>query len=241
MFVLYLDESGKSGPRDFTQPYYVLGGLVVQESQWQPIEADLNARIDKVVPPPRPHNWELHMAEIFHGKGFFKKMERDRREALVDAVFDVLDAHEATLIMVAIHKAKHAAKYGKRAEPVEELAYRFMLERFNTFVGRHEGGLGLVICDEQKEVESRTRKAHSQYRRSGTNWALIEHVIETPLFTPSHSSRMLQIVDVATYWVAKTAVAGENGGAAPARWARVEQRLDCYPHYKGKGLKVFPS
>ena len=27
--LLYLDESGKSGPKDFSQPYYVLGGMIV--------------------------------------------------------------------------------------------------------------------------------------------------------------------------------------------------------------------
>jgi hypothetical protein len=33
MHLLYLDESGKSGPRDLTQAFYVLGGLIVREDQ----------------------------------------------------------------------------------------------------------------------------------------------------------------------------------------------------------------
>lgn len=240
MHLLYLDESGKSGPRDFTQPYYILGGLVVHESQWVAMEADLNSRIDALVPPPRSFTWELHMLHLYHGKGHFKRMPRATRYGLVDAVFDVLDAHSPVLLMVAIHKQKHLARYGHRAEPVEPLAYRFMLERFNHHVGRQPDRIGVVVHDEQKELETPTRKAHLRYRREGTEWAKIEHVIETPLFTPSHWSRMLQISDVATYWVARTATARDQGRATEPYWKRVEKHLDGYPDYLGKGLKIFP-
>ena len=68
MHFLYLDESGKSGKLDYTQPFYVLGGLAVHESVWLAMETDLNARIDALVPPPRDFHWELHMVELFHGK-----------------------------------------------------------------------------------------------------------------------------------------------------------------------------
>jgi hypothetical protein len=241
VYLLYLDEPGKSGPRDFTQPYYTLGGLVVHKDQWVAMETDLNSRIDRLVPPPRAFNWELHMADLYHGKGHFKRMPRTTRYGLVEAVFDVLDTHRPVLLMVAIHKRRHLERYGSRAEPVEALAYRFMLERFNHHVGRQSDRIGVVVHDEQKELETPTRKAHLRYRREGTDWAKIEHVIETPLFTPSHSSRMLQIIDVATYWVGRTATAGEQGRAREGYWRRVEMHLDGYPDYLGRGLKIFPE
>ena len=74
--MLYIDESGKSGFKDPYQPYFVLGGLVVHDSTWQALEADLNDRIDALVPPPRSHDWELHMTHMMNGKGFFKHMSR---------------------------------------------------------------------------------------------------------------------------------------------------------------------
>lgn len=234
MHFLYLDESGKSGPQDFTQPWYVLGGLIIHDSRWHAMEADLNSRIDALVPPPRPDTWELHMAHIFHGKSHFRQMPRETRYGLVDAAFDVLDEHEATLIMVAIDKHAHAERYAA-PDPVEGIAYRFMLERFNAYLARREDGLGAVVCDEQKEQEGATRRAHSFYQRQGTGWQLIDHVIETPFFTPSHWSRMLQLVDVATYWTAKHLKSGDD-----RYWPRIEQRLDRYPNHRGSGLKIFP-
>jgi hypothetical protein len=64
--LLYLDESGKSGPKDFAQPWFVLGGLIVPEERWQATEQELNSRIDAIVPRPRPDDWELHMSQIHH-------------------------------------------------------------------------------------------------------------------------------------------------------------------------------
>jgi Protein of unknown function (DUF3800) len=233
--LLYLDESGKSGPRDFTQPWYVLGGLIVPEDRWQQVERDLNAQIDAIVPPPRSDSWELHMTLIHHRKGAFAGMEASKRFGLVDAVFDVMDRHGLTLIFVGIDKKAHQSKY-RFPEPVEKVAYRLMLERFNTYVGRHGDQLGLVVSDEQKEIELATRKAHSRYRRLGTGMAQIDHVIETPFFTPSHWSRMLQMIDVATYYVARRL----RGASTASYWGRIERRLDGYPNYDGKGLKTFP-
>jgi len=234
MHLGYLDESGKSGPKDFDQPWYVLCGLIIHETQWQPMEAALNAEIDRLIPPPRPDTWELHMAHIHHRKGFFAGMPATTRFGLVDAVFDVLDRFGAKLIIVGVDKKAHDGKY-RFPEPVEDVAYRLMLERFNTYVGRQTDKLGVVVCDEQKEVERATRKAHSRYRRIGTGMAVIDHVIETPFFTPSHWSRMLQMIDVVAYYAAR-----RLRGASAVYWPRIEQRLDGYPNYGGKGLTTFP-
>jgi hypothetical protein len=167
--MLYLDESGKSGLFDRSQPWYVLGGLVIREDQWLRIEEELNARIDKLIPPPRAETWEL-------------------------------------------------------------------LERFDRYIGRQSDKLGVVVSDEQKEVELATRRAHSKYRRLGTDFQSITHIIETPFFTPSHWSRMLQIVDVVTFYTARHL----RGATTGPYWPRIEALLDGYPNYVGKGLKRFP-
>jgi hypothetical protein len=232
--LLYLDESGKSGATDFTQPWYVLGGLIIPEEKWKAVEGDLNSAIDEVVPSPRPDDWELHMSLIAHRKKYFSQMSPEDRFALVDAVFDVMDWHDLKLIFVAIDKEKHQDKYA-HPDPVELVAYMFMLERFNYCVGR-QGAIGLVVADEQKEVELSTRKAHSRYRKDGTGMSQIDHVIETPFFTPSHWSRPLQMIDVAAYYVARHL----RGATTASYWSRLERRLDGYPRYDGKGLKTFP-
>ncbi|MHB1809948.1 MAG: DUF3800 domain-containing protein, partial [Solirubrobacteraceae bacterium] len=146
MHLLYLDESGKSGATDYSQPWYVLGGLVVHESVWLPLERELNTRIDELVPPPRADAWELHMAHIFHGKSFFKGMPRQTRYALVDAVFDAIETHSVPMIFIGVDKQAHHEKYAW-PDPVEALAYRFMLERYDAYLVVHPGSLWLCLED----------------------------------------------------------------------------------------------
>ena len=130
------------------------------EDRWQAVEADLNAAIEAIVPAPRPDDWELHMSLIAHRKKHFSQMSEKDRFELVDAVFDVMEWHDLRLIFVGIDKEKHRKKYSY-PDPVEDVAYMFMLERFNYCVARL-GTLGLVVADEQKEIEISTRKAHSR-------------------------------------------------------------------------------
>jgi len=233
--LLYLDESGKSGPGDRHQPWYVLGGVIVHESAWRGIGEELGREVDRIFPPPRDDRWEIHMADIHHRKRFFKGAPKAARERLIDAIYAVLELHQPTLIFVAIDK-RTVKQHHPVEEPVEQIAYRYMLERFNFHVGRRKEGLGIVILDEQQEWERPTRRSHSRYLREGTEYASIEHVIETPFFTPSHWSPILQIADVVTYHVARKL----RGEPCP-QWRRIEPLLDCYPQYWGKGLKIYPE
>jgi Protein of unknown function (DUF3800) len=204
---LYVDESGKSGFHDPEQPFFVLGGLAIHDTQWIPMEHDLNDRIDALVPPPRAHEWELHMADMFHGNRRFKGVPRAIRRGLWEAVLDVLDQHEATLIFIAIDKEALRTK-DRYPSPPETIANRYMMERFNTFLGRRDDKIGLIVSDDQKGAEDTIRRAHSEYRRFGTGYAVIDHVIETPFFAPSHWSRMLQVIDVATLVLQPAASSG---------------------------------
>ncbi|MDO8208948.1 DUF3800 domain-containing protein [Conexibacter sp. CPCC 206217] len=191
------DESGKSGLKDLKQPFHVLEGLAVHDGQWQAMEKPLNARIDTLVPPPRAQTWELHMTDMVNGKGCFRGVNRGVREALCNATLDVIDAHRPTFIFIALDKQKHVAKYTTPGPP-EDITYEFMIERFDRFL-KIKREVGVIVSDDQKGSEDQIRRAHSRYRRGGTSWSKIDHIIETPFFAPSHWSRMLQVVDMATW------------------------------------------
>lgn len=239
MYLLYVDESGKSGLDDPDQPHFILGGLAVHESSWQEIEADLDRRIDMLFPPPRPEDWEIHMSEIWSGKGHFKSIATSTRLKLVSAACEVIEDHKPTLFCIVIDKAKLKAQYAY-PDPPEDIAYQFMIERFEMFLAKNDE-LGVIVSDEQKGAENVIRSAHSGFRKAGTGYVNIDHVIETPFFIPSHWSRMIQLTDLATWFCARHFRAKNNGKPLPPEWETcLVPRLDCHPNHGGKGLKVFP-
>lgn len=239
MYVLYVDESGRSGLLDPDQPFHILGGLAFHDSQWKAIERDLIARVDALIPPPRPPDWEIHMAHIFHGKGHFRGMPRTTREALVEAVIDLFGVYAMTLFMMVIDKPALVTKYYYPVPPAQ-LAYEYMIERFDRYLSHQDDRLGMIVSDDQKGEEKTIRAAHEAYRRRGTSQQRIDHVVETPFFVPSHNSWMIQIVDVATFWCNRWLKT--RPAAPPDPWTRLEPYLDRSTAglVQGYGLKIFP-
>jgi hypothetical protein len=246
VFLLYTDESGKSGLHDVRQPFHVLGGVAVHDQRWQLVEADLLARIEALFPSPRLPKWEMHMTDIWNGKKLFAGVSRTTREQLVVDVLDVIDAYRLTLFMMVIDKAAHVAQYATPAPP-EALTYEFMIERFDRFLAQRQDRVGMIVADEAKGEEDAIRRAHAGYRTGGTSWQAINHVVETPFFVPSHYSCMLQIVDVAAWWCAHALrthgrTIGSGASVSP-QWDRLRQRLYSNPitgRPDGYGLKIFP-
>ena len=178
------------------------------------------------------------MTDMVNGKGHFAGVNRSVRDELCAATLDVIDLHRPTFIFIALDKQAHLNKY-RSPDPPEDITYELMIERFDRFL-RHRRQHGVIVSDDQKGAEDQIRSAHSRYRKRGTGWASIDHVIETPFFAPSHWSRMLQIVDVATWILARKLRNEHRGRPAPPEWARIVPHLDGHPNVNGKGLKRFP-
>ena len=107
MFLLYVDESGKAGLNDPIQPYFVLAGVVVKNEDWRAIETAFDKTIGAIVPRAgRAAGWELHMTDIANGQGHFKGMPRRDRRRLCDAVLDLIDQFDLTLIAMVIDKRR---------------------------------------------------------------------------------------------------------------------------------------
>lgn len=240
MHVLYVDESGRSGLRDLDQPFHILGGLAFHDSEWKAIEQALAESVERLFPSPRPSDWEIHMAELFHGKGYFKRTPRATRNAMVDAVLDLFDQHRMTLFMMVIDKAAHVAKYAYPVPPAR-LAYEFMIERFDMYLADEADPVGMIVSDDQKGEEAIVRDAHESYRQKGTSQMTVTRVIETPFFVPSHRSPMIQIVDVAAFWCNRWLRAQVAGKPDPAPWLRLEPHIRRTSYGRKVGLKIFPS
>jgi hypothetical protein len=239
--LLYIDESGKSGIRDPNQPYFVLSGIVVDDSKWRQIESHLEKEIESIVPRKlRPAGWELHMADIEAGKGHFKAMRRADRRALVEAVVSTIEKFDLTLLIMIVDKAQLSKRRRQSALGADHWAYEFMVERYQHLLRRRRA-IGIVVGDEQKGAEALSRTDHALWRRSGTS-ALkkVDRVLETVFFLPSHYSLMLQMADVVAWWANRAMRLAAKGSPEPAVWTRLTAHVDTHANGKVVGYKVWP-
>ena len=74
MFFLYVDGSGqtKIKKKSSDNSLYILSGVVLHERNWKIIEEHLSALKQELFPQLVPQNWELHAAEIWNNRGFFR-------------------------------------------------------------------------------------------------------------------------------------------------------------------------
>jgi hypothetical protein len=241
VFLLYVDESGKSGLSDPTQPYFVLAGVVVKNEDWRAIETAFDKALEGITPrAKRPAGWELHMTDIMNGKGHFAGTRRSDRRKLCGAVLDLIDQFDLTLIAMAIDKKEVQKKPLSKTKPPDVWAYEFLIERYQHLLRRRQE-LGIVVADEQKGAEALSRVQHASWRRSGTSaLSKVDRVLETVFFLPSHHSLMLQLADGVAYWCHRALRARAAGKHDPPEWTRLEAHLDTHDNGKVVGFKVWP-
>jgi hypothetical protein len=241
LYILYLDESGKSGLKDPVQPYFVLGGVIVKHEDWRAIETYFERALEPIVPRTlRPVGWELHMVDIEYGKGYCTQVPRATRRKLCETALDVIEHFDLTVLVMVIDKRKMTTKTAWMKKPMDVWAYEFMVERYQHLLRRQQE-LGIVVGDEQKGTEALSRSQHAIWRRSGTS-ALnrVDRVIETVFFVPSHHSLMLQLADIVAYWANRAAKSSASLSVVPAQWTRIQRHLDTLNNGKQVGYKLWP-
>lgn len=241
MYVLYVDESGKSGIADPAQPFFVLGGVVVKHEDWRAIETYFEKKLETIVPrASRAAGWELHMVDILNGNGFCKGLPRTVRAELCEAALDTIDQFDLTVLTMIVDKAMLRSKKAWMRKAPDVWAYEFMIERYQHLLRRQQE-LGIVVGDEQKGAEALSRTSHATWRRSGTSaLTKVDRVIETVFFVPSHHSLMLQLADVVAYWANRAAKARAAKKAIPDEWKRIQVHIDTTDQGKMVGYKVWP-
>jgi hypothetical protein len=85
-----------------------------------------------------------------------------------------------------------------------EFAFQELMSRFQSFLankGRYDNlqHTGLVVTDNNQDVEKRITALSRRIHASGTRWGTIPNIVETPLFVNSETTCMVQIADLVAY------------------------------------------
>lgn len=203
MHLIYIDESGNTGINlsDPQQPVFVLGALVVHESLWQIIEAELEAAIKACCPFIADSEAEIHGGDLRQGTGLFKGVGVAERLKLRDSWLKIAVKHRLQLIYRAIVKKRYErwmnTAFGSGVSVNPHLAAFPLIAQVANNLLREMGPgvLGIIISDDNREVVGDIERFQKLLRV--TPGALhLDRIIEKGFFIDSRKSRLLQLADL---------------------------------------------
>src|SRR5581483_100008 len=193
MLLAYFDEvKFQAG----SQPYYWLGGVIVDAQLVRELEREVDALARECFGMSTlGRDTEFHAAEIFHRKRNFKDWpDIDKRLSVIKRLASIVGRREGVgRVFTRLEPAKMVA-----GDNLDQKAFMFFIERVEMYL-RSKQDVGMLIGDRESEkVATVFAEALSRYREQGTSYAFgtkLERLIDTVHFTESHLSRMLQLAD----------------------------------------------
>ena len=221
MYLLYLDEAG-----DFNswqrQRCAVLGGVAVHEGQLTRI-ASVVDRVQAKWFPDITLPLEFHASAIRAGKDRFRSFSMDDRNAILTDLYDVL-AQERFPQLVAFATSIDVSAVKTPTEALGEV-FEDVCRRFNSFLirGFNRGvkNKGLLIIDRSSYSEPHYRDLISRFRAAGTRNGYLGNIVDAPLFTESHCTRLMQLADWVSWATFRYHETGDD-----AYFTRVLPRFD---------------
>lgn len=157
-------------------------------------------------------SWELHAQQIRGGKGPWRHVTKERRDALTGYVTTGLlnplrTGRVPVLFAVAIDRTSFP-----EIDPVER-AYEELFLRVDSYLARlHLAGDShrcIAISDETR-LEARLQLLMSAWRTSRGRVRRLSAYAEVPLFADSKATRLVQLADFVAHWVFRAYESGDE-------------------------------
>jgi PAS domain-containing protein len=199
MYLLYVDESGD--PNNVNENHFVLGGVAVFERQVYHLNEALN-ELQRQFFPTVTEPIEFHASDIYRrNKEPWHSLPRTKCEEIVQTIYRVIrDSNPIGVVLfsVVIDRGFQAVS-DLVGRSFEELCNRFDL--FLTRLHKEQNEQrGLIILDNSR-YEDRLKQLLTIYRTTGTRFGTIYNLPESPMFTESSATRMLQLADFCSWAV----------------------------------------
>ena len=211
MYLMYIDESGDTSTLEQSgSKVLVVSGCIIDENDKQDIEAKFREIKRKYYQNP-----DVEIKSNFlryanpsitdpNKASPIKLYDQDQYNALQIDIQNFLKTIPVTLISSVIDKKGYWTKYP--SQNPYEVAYIFLLERFQTFL-QYKNALGLCIIDpregrvvDKKQMDKELNDTHQLLRwERGGFWKPCPRIIEKILFSDSALTIGIQISDLFCY------------------------------------------
>jgi Protein of unknown function (DUF3800) len=213
VYFFYIDESGNTGAQaSDTEPVHWLVAVAIHVRAVQGVEAAmLELALRHFGDRAREPDFEFHGADLFSGRRECRSVSPTARIEMYRALACLLARHGCVLFVQGICKdglRLRARGLGYEPAHPHTLALQFLVERFDLWLQKRQPRrgdpvLGLVVGDEQKEVDREVVRSFALWRGDGTKIGYrrrtIRFLVDTVHHVPSTDSWLLQLVDCVSY------------------------------------------
>lgn len=205
MKLFYLDDSGSSGLNldDKEQPLFVLGGIVIDDSQWRKVEQEVQSLKDTY----GIGECEIHALEIANGKGAFKDWSYDKKQEFITKCLQLIPKLGLTAIHFNVVKSNYKRYFERFSKAHQQMvkippyiiAYSYILQIAERYLQAQKAN-GILIADEQDThlIANDTLKV---LRAINEPEIKVFRIVEKSFFTSSKDSNLLQLADIFVYYV----------------------------------------
>jgi len=213
MKLFYIDESGNTGTSfDPAQPIHWLVAIGTTAAAVKSIEQEMLLLATRYFHhKARRPGFEFHGSDLFSGRGECKGIVPADRISIYANLLQLLSRHNCAIFIRGIDKQLHqqrAAANNYSAQHPHKLASMYLFERIDEWLEKQqvdgqESIYGLLIADEQKEVDRDIVENFAYWRDRGTQGGYrtrqISFLIDTVHYVPSHDSWLIQLADCVAF------------------------------------------
>lgn len=163
-------------------------------------------------------------------------LTRLERDEFLEKAADLLGSWgDVTLFGESIDKSAGLARAFRT--PPAEAAFEQVIARYEAWLARN-ARLGMVVYDRNETVANRFVALVENFRRAGTLWRSVHHLVEQPFFVESHLTPMVQLADLAAYAVRRYCEKSETAlfDRVYPRFNRHAGRVVGLRHYTGRSI-----
>lgn len=223
--VVYMDEAGISKK----EPWVVVAGVVVHgDTQWKPLERELDRIVQEEIPEPMQDGFILHATDLFHGSGATPRGEewpQARRWGILDRIVALPKQFKLPLVFGCIERAKFPKRPETLAETAEFSPDDAAFAAFHVAFGvctlgaerwmrdNTEDEIAQLIAENNDRVKRAAKGSHAFFRNRGqleqsgileldnADVLPFERVIGTVHFALKREDRLLQVADACAFFM----------------------------------------
>lgn len=208
MYLCFIDESG-TPPKPGQQgrpPYFVIGGLIVHEAQWQDIADELKQLKSRDEFKVRGEiKWRYFAMSNADPANTVAHLDQEKRDEFRKALYGIITKRKAVKIIACVASVAVAYQqdYVNTQEDLYHFTYKPVSERFQYFLQDMERTvgskqLGIMVADHRgKSQDDALRYQHHRLIEADAPvFSTYGNYVETLFLTPSHNSVGIQLADM---------------------------------------------